>query len=179
MRRLAVLTLIAGCSSHVAPPSASPGVACPTSAVAATYDSWIDAVTSRDPAQIEALLGVPLWVYYDDAWTGARPPECERWVRSLQQLTAKAARAELAACIAATVRHTQFTDPTHATGELPLARLAPLVDEPIRSKLEELAPDHDFVHGHSIGSNDYDFTLAIRRGDTCASLVAVTTVLGH
>ncbi len=83
-------------------------------------------------------------------------------------------RAQLAACLATNLRHSRFTDPIHPTGELTLTQLGPLVEPPIRALLEPFAPDHRFVHGHTIGAGESDFTFAVSRTTNTIDLVVIT-----
>ena len=148
------------------------------------HGAWIDRVATRDPARIAELLIVPFTVYYDDGYSGRTKPECDRWRRAVMLVTTVAERDELATCIAGTVHHhkpvatSMFAlggNPTHPIGIVPLDPLRNLVDEPVRDELSALAGDHAFVHGDTLSSSDYDFTLAVSRSRARITFLALTS----
>jgi hypothetical protein len=178
MLKLVVLTSVLGLASSCARGAVHSPTPPAHSRVPITYEAWNEAVDSHDARRVEALIGVPAWVYYDDAWTGARPEACQRWVLHFQPIASEGDRALFARCVAATVTLSNIADPTHPTGTLSIDQLVPLVPPEIVARLRALAPDHRFVHGHAGIEGDYDFTLAIPAAGGGADLIALTTIRG-
>lgn len=158
------------------PPAATPKPVPPAPPIDALYDAWIDAVIARDVGRIDALLALPVSIYFDDGLSATRRPAACPEVRKLHRLTTATERTAFATCIAATVFHAKASDPTHPIGIVPLDRLTPLIDAPVHDQLTARAGDHDFVHGHSVIGSEFDFTLAVpRNGDGRADLVVLTS----
>jgi hypothetical protein len=143
------------------------------------YDAWIDAVATKDPQRIASLISEHTQVLYDDAWTGVHSAECQPWLGGLRTITTPAERTQLATCIATTVTHSRATDPTHRTGEVSLEDLAPLVDAPMLATLGQLPRDHRFIHGHSVGAGEFDFTLALARDAHQVDVIGLTVLRGE
>ena len=185
MMRFAPWLLLAACSAGEYPAPTKPPVPpapvpidAPTVPVADLWQSWIDAVATREPSRIEALLDVPLRVYYDDGVSGRPNPECLRWDRKYETATTAADRKQLSACIAATVVHDTGGDPIYPTGIVTHQELENVLTVPIQGTLSDLARDHVFVYGHAVLNGDFDFTLAVPQRGGRVDFVLLTAQPG-
>jgi hypothetical protein len=187
--------LLAACGtpstpSPAAPPSSAPvatNAPAPAPAPAAApagpasrdvSAAWMAAIAAKDARAIEGMLALPFTLYYDDNWTGKRPPECDP-VRVVREIKTAAERKAVAACIAATVRVSSVSSKSEPIGIWDAKALIPALPESVQGAAKALSKDHVFVRGPSIAAGDYDFTLGVpAQGDTKAHLLVLWTING-
>src|SRR5687768_11751767 len=92
---------LAACGSQPAPSSATRTPAPPVASAPETpavpeasrdvSAAWMTAIAAGDARAIEGMLDLPFTLYYDDAWTGKRPAECDP-VRVVREVKSAAER---------------------------------------------------------------------------------------
>lgn len=179
------IALLSGCGraarvdEPTSPPQPiAPAHAAPADAPRDVASAWIAAVGARDARAIEAMLALPFTLYYDDAWTGRRPADCDP-VRVVRSITTEAERRKVAACIAATVQVSAVAPYDQPVGIWEPSTLIPYLPEDVHGTLQTVTSEHVFVHVPMIGAGDFDSTLVVPgTGAPTARVLVLWTIHG-